>query len=105
MRGILRVLATILPLAASAAATAQGEVSVDALAAYDAGDYAEAARLWRQRAAAGDATAMVALAGLYEAGFGVPVDPERALALYRAAAAVGDPTARRILARRLHDGR
>ncbi len=72
----------------------------DALAAYDAGDYVEAARIWQQRAAAGDAAAKVSLAGLYEVGLGVPLDRQHALALYREAAAAGDATARRLLCSR-----
>ncbi len=72
---------------------------VDGFAAYDGGDYVEAARIWRELAAAGDTAAMVALAGLCEQGLGVPRDPARARELYERAAARGDPTARRILER------
>ena len=105
MPGILRILLVLLTMATAGAVRAQDGERGGALAAFDAGDYAEAARIWRQRAAAGDTAAMVALAGLYEAGLGVPRDPDRALALYRAAAADDDATARRILERHRPDGR
>lgn len=85
-------------LASSAAA--QPTDFAAGLAAYDAGRYEEAAVIWSRLAENGDPAAMVSLAGLYEAGFGVGRDPGRALALYRRAAALGDPQARRILALR-----
>ena len=44
----------------------------DGLAAYDAGDYETAHEEWEPLAAAGDANALTALAGLYSDGNGVP---------------------------------
>ena len=56
-----------------------------ALAAYDAGRYGEAARIWSRLSGAGDAQATAALAGLYRQGLGVPRDLARAAHLYRRA--------------------
>ena len=56
-----------------------------ALAAYDAGRYGEAARIWSRLSDAGDAQATAALAGLYRQGLGVPRDLARAAQLYRRA--------------------
>ena len=46
------------------------------LAAYRAGDYAGALRLWRAAAAAGDAAAQKGLGDLYVAGKGVAPDAD-----------------------------
>ncbi len=62
----------------------------DGLAAYDGGDYATALEEWRVLAVGGDATAQVALAGLYRFGQGVAEDHARAAAWYRRAAAQGE---------------
>ncbi len=72
---------------------AAGSGLVDGLAAYDAGDLRAAATAWREAADQGDLDAMVALAGLYEAGDGVPASPAMARQLYRRAAARGHPVA------------
>ena len=63
------------------------------LAAYDAGDYRTAAKEWLPLAEQGDARAQVSMAGLYEAGLGVPRDYRAAAQWYRAAAAQGDAIA------------
>ena len=63
------------------------------LAAYDAGDYHAAAKEWLPLAEKGDARAQVAVAGLYEAGLGVPRDYRAAAQWYRAAATQGDAVA------------
>ncbi len=60
-----------------------------ALSAYDAGRYGDAYSEWRRLAGQGDLEAQVALAGLYEAGLGVPRDDRRAAHWYRAAAEKG----------------
>ncbi len=60
-----------------------------ALAAYDAGRYRVAYAEWVRLAEQGDAAAQVALAGLYEAGLGVPRDDRRAAHWYRTAAVRG----------------
>lgn len=97
---LARALLVALPLAAASGRTAAAADYAEGLAAYDAGLYAEAAAIWSRLARSGDAAAMVSLAGLYDAGFGVPRDPRRALELYRRAAERGDPLARRILRER-----
>ena len=61
----------------------------DGLAAYDAGNYAEARAQWRSLAETGDADAQSSLAGLYAQGLGVPWDFERAAHWFRRAAAQG----------------
>ena len=71
------------PLAASA------DEFADGLAAYDAGDYASAVEAWEPLAAAGDADALTALAGLHDDGLGVPQNHATAAAFYRRAAELG----------------
>ncbi len=61
----------------------------DALAAFDAGDYATAFEEWRALAEAGEAEAQVALAGLYLVGQGTDADAAEALRWYRRAAERG----------------
>ena len=61
----------------------------DFIAAYRAfleGDYATAMKLWQRLAERGDVDAAFNLATLYDNGFGVPVDTEKASAWYRRAA-------------------
>lgn len=65
----------------------------DGLRAFDAGDYAEAVAVWTPLAAAGDNDALLALAGAYRQGLGIPADLGKAIALYRRAAAQGDAVA------------
>lgn len=65
-----------------------------ALSAYDAGTYGVAFVEWRRLAELGDVDAQVALAGLYEAGLGVPRDDRRAAHWYRTAAKRGHIIAR-----------
>jgi len=68
----------------------EGESFFDGLAAFDAGDVAETARIWSDLAEAGDVQASVGLAGLYLAGNGVPQDLSKAAELYQYAAERGD---------------
>src|SRR5258706_13107392 len=63
------------------------------LAAYRAGDYAGALRLWRAAGAGGDAAAQKGLGDLYVAGKGVAPDAEEAFPWYRRAAGTGLPPA------------
>ena len=67
------------------------------LAAYDAGDYGTAFEEWHALAAAGDAEAQTALAGLYMDGQGTPASPAEALCWYRRAAEQGDAVAQQNL--------
>lgn len=82
------VLALVMCLA-GAAVQAQPPRVADGLAAYDGGDYATAATIWRALAEAGDADAQTALAGLYRQGLGVAADLALARQWYRAAARQG----------------
>ena len=67
----LRRLGLLLALVAAPLAASADEFA-DGLAAYDAGDYASAVEAWEPLAAAGDADALTALAGLHDDGLGVP---------------------------------
>lgn len=59
------------------------------VAAYDAGDYAKAAKYWEPLADRYDLAAMRNMGNLYRRGLGVEKDPEKALAFYEAAAKRG----------------
>ncbi|MFA9460034.1 tetratricopeptide repeat protein [Thiohalorhabdus methylotrophus] len=65
----------------------------DGLQAYQTGDYARAAHVWRRLAESGDRLAQHHLANLYRAGLGVERDPGRALHWAREAANGGHPEA------------
>ena len=80
------------------------ETFFDGLAAFDAGDLAETARIWHGLAEAGDAMAQVGLAGLHLAGNGVPLDSVEAARLYRLAAEQGDSNGQLNLGRLYLDG-
>ena len=68
---------------------AQEDAFARAIAAYDAGRYGEAARLWSGLSGAGHRDAIAALAGLYRQGLGVARDLDRAASLYRRAGVRG----------------
>ncbi|MFQ5773238.1 MAG: tetratricopeptide repeat protein [Kiloniellaceae bacterium] len=60
------------------------------MAAYEAGDYERAARIWEPLARGGDATAQYSLGKLYETGgMDLPKDDRRAVEWYRLSAAQG----------------
>lgn len=84
-----------LVMATPAAAQSYG----DGLAAYDAGNYAETARIWGALAEEGNVMAQLGLAGLYRQGLGVAHDPSEAARLYRAAAKQGSDDAQLNLGR------
>ncbi len=69
-RGMLAAAAMALALSPALA----GDLE-DGMEAYDGGDYALAVAAWTRAAAAGQADAMTAIAGLYENGTGVTRDP------------------------------
>jgi len=77
---------------------------IDGLAAYDAGRYAETARIWGELAEEGDVMAQLGLAGLYRQGLGVPRDLAEAARLYRQAARQGNDDAQINLARLYAEG-
>jgi hypothetical protein len=64
-------------------------VTGNPLEAFNAGDYALAAKLWRSLADLGDAEAQFSLGYLYEQGLGVAKDVDQAVLLYRRAAEQG----------------
>jgi TPR repeat protein len=68
----------------------------DAARAYDAGDYVLAGTIWRELAAQCDARAQTSLAGLYDAGLGVPQNDFEALRWYLMAAWAGDRYAQQV---------
>ena len=90
-----RVRAGILPLLAAAVLCAwtTGTAAADLLAAgaeaYEAGDYGEAANVWRPLAEGGDPMAQFNLGLLHETGRGVPEDAAEAAAWYERAARQG----------------
>lgn len=99
------ILATALSLSAFGG-NAQGRAAFgEALAAYDAGDYATAARLWRGLAEAGDPGAQSALADLYSLGLGVETNDAVAAAWYLRAARRGQIIAQMNLAESYATGR
>lgn len=103
--GPARLLAGSLLVALALAAPAQAEETFfDGLAAFDGGDLAETARIWRDLAEAGDANAQVGLAGLHLAGSGVQRDSVEAARLYRLAAEQGDSNGQLNLGRLYLDG-
>jgi len=82
------------PLAAALlAAPSLSADFADGLEAYDAGRYADALAECRALAAEGHLNSMVAIAGLYEAGAGVPRDYRQAAHWYRQAADCGHAVA------------
>ena len=100
-----RARAWAVPILAAAAllTAASGPVSAADLlgtgaAAYDAGDYGEAAHIWRPLAEEGDAMAQFNMGLLHETGRGVSEDPAQAAAWYERAALQGVPQAQYNLA-------
>ncbi len=93
--------------AAMAAAMAATPAAADVKAgvrAWAKKDYAAAVAQWRGPASAGDADAQYNLAQAYKRGRGVAADPVQAEALYRKAAAQGQPQAQAALALMLYGG-
>ncbi|MGI9504239.1 MAG: tetratricopeptide repeat protein [Geminicoccaceae bacterium] len=104
-KGPAHLLAGSLVVMLALATPAQAEETFfDGLAAFDGGDLAETARIWRNLADAGDANAQVGLAGLHLAGNGVPRDSVEAARLYRLAAEQGDSNGQLNLGRLHLDG-
>lgn len=81
------------PPAVTAPATAQALAGTDAkdgAAAYEAGDYDKARRIWQPLAEKGDTQAQRGMGKLYEKGRGVERDYATAVKWYRPAAEKGD---------------
>ena len=76
-------------LSAALAGPAAADLLADGAAAYEAGDYGEAAKAWRPLAEGGDAMAQFNMGLLHESGRGVPEDPAQAAAWYERAALQG----------------
>ena len=72
-----------------AAGPAAADLLADGAAAYEAGDYGEAAKAWRPLAEGGDPMAQFNLGLLYETGRGVAEDATQASAWYERAALQG----------------
>ena len=87
MRALLLSAAAL--LAAALAAPASADLLADGADAYEAGDYAEAARAWRPLAEGGDRMAQFNLGLLHETGRGMVEDPAEAAAWYERAAQQG----------------
>ena len=85
---------TALLLATAAPAWADNSTQFQqATAAYQAGDYSQALRLWQPLAQQGDAKAQFNLGVLYQSGQGVAQDYQQAAAWWQKAAAQGHATA------------
>lgn len=94
------------PQAESRALAARVEAALgEAKAAYDAGDYDKALRLWDALAEEGVPRAMANLGGLYAYGLGVPRDDAVAARWMELAADLGDPLASQNLALMIYEGR
>ena len=96
IRVVRRAFASVAPLLAAAAlwASAAGpataaDLLAEGAAAFEAGDYAEAANIWRPLAEDGDALAQFNLGLLHETGRGVTGDPAEAAGWYERAARQG----------------
>ena len=74
-RAVLLLAATV--VWAATAGPAAADLLGDGAAAYEAGDYGEAAHIWRPLAEGGDAMAQFNLGLLYETGRGVAEDAPR----------------------------
>ena len=75
------------------------------LTAFEQGDYATAARIWRPVAERGNARAQYYLGAMYAYGKGVPLDHQKALAWYSRAAEQGDVASQYNLAQMYRTGR
>ena len=82
-------LAASLLWTAAATGPAAADLLADGVAAYEAGDYAEAAKAWRPLAERGDAMAQFNLGLLHETGRGVAEDFAQSAAWYERAALQG----------------
>ena len=87
-RAVLLLAAAVL-WAATAGPAATADLLAGGAAAYEAGDYGEAAHIWRPLAEDGDAMAQFNMGLLHETGRGVPEDPAEAAAWYERAARQG----------------
>jgi TPR repeat protein len=81
------------PAARTPSAPGRRESFAVATKAFDGGDYATAFETWRRLAAAGDAEAQTAIAGMYRRGEGRKVNLTAAAAWYRRAAQQGEAVA------------
>ncbi len=72
---------------------AEAVIGLNAYAAFKAGNYQEARRIWQQLADKGNTTAMINLANLFQQGKGVTEDHDHALKYIVEAANLGDPRA------------
>jgi len=68
----------------------------DGMAAYDAGDYQKAFRLWKRSAEQGAMAAQILLGLMYTEGWGVPKDYVRAYAWVSIVAAKGHAKAKKL---------
>jgi TPR repeat protein len=80
--------------AGSASAGIFDPADLEAVAAYNKGDYATALRLWRSLADQGNSDAQSMLGDMYDKGQGVSRDYSTAVSWYSKAAAQGDGVAR-----------
>ncbi len=91
-RSPLALVAAAALLACASAAPAHADAA-SGLQAFQTGRFSDAYQAWRADADHGDAASALYLGVLYDTGFGVPQDYQRALAWYEVAAASGSKTA------------
>jgi TPR repeat protein len=84
---------------------ALAETNEDALAAYKAGNFEQALKIWRPLAEQGDGAAQLRLSTMYAEGQGVPKDDAESLKWGRLAADNGIVAAQLIMGARYNEGR
>ncbi|MDF1722253.1 MAG: tetratricopeptide repeat protein [Minwuia sp.] len=90
---VRHILPILLPLLACAVAVPASAAFLEGVAAYNRGDHAAAAKIWREDASEGDPAAQRNLGLLYLNGQGVPQDAAAAAAWFRRSADQGLPRA------------
>ena len=88
-RSLPLLVAVLLSAAAGLAPAVAGDLLAEGVAAFEAGDYGEAASIWRPLAEEGDPKAQFNLGLLHETGRGVAEDPAEAATWYGRAARQG----------------
>ncbi len=95
-RAVMQALVAI-SIAVGTIATANAQTFVEALSAFNSGDYAAAYLIWLPLAEHGDANSQASLAYLFHEGKGVRQDSRSAAKWYYRAALQGEPTAQSFL--------
>jgi len=105
MKGANWTVPLALTLSVSLAYSAAASPNEDAFAAYKAGNYELALKIWRPLAEQGDGVAQLRLSVMYAQGEGVPKDDAESLKWGQLAAETGNVTAQLIMGARYNEGR